>query len=94
MSVESSSCFPYGLVAYTGNQVIVEDILDRMRASGQPVESLSTARKILELYLERLQGFRIGNILGIAYNDDALDFSLNKLADKQEGEVRKRPRLP
>jgi len=81
VGIESGKRFPYGALSYIGKAVSATDVLRRMSAGGIDVPNPDAALEVIEKYLERLQEFRMGNVLGISYSPDG-DFHLVKVANR------------
>lgn len=79
VGIKSGGRFPYGAVSYIGKAVSVIDVLEKMTQAGIEVSDATAAVEVLDKYLQRLQEFKIGSILGIEYSP-AGDFTLVKVA--------------
>lgn len=69
-----------GLVVYLGSEIKVNDLFAELVDTGRRIESVEQTLRTLEQYIEKLQGFRIGNLLGVE-SDAVNGFKLVKLAD-------------
>jgi len=69
-----------GLMVYLGKEIKANDLFAKLVDTGRKIESVEQTLRTLEHYIEKLQDFRIGNLLGVE-SDPANGFKLVKLAD-------------
>lgn len=65
LGLKSKKPAEQGLVVYLGKEVTVNDLAAKLVDSGRRIESVSQTLKCLEAYIQMLQEYKIGNILGI-----------------------------
>jgi hypothetical protein len=71
-----------GVMVYTGRGVTVNDVFAKLVDSGRKIENVSQTLKCLEAYIQMLQEYRIGNILGIEpCSESPCGFRLIKVAN-------------
>lgn len=70
----------FGLVVYIGQSIIANDVFARFVDSGSKINDVDDAFWLIECYLERLQAFKIGNVIRLKYIQDKDDFELELLA--------------
>lgn len=81
--IKSGERFTYGAVCYLGIEITANDVLEKMVDSGRKIENADQILKALEVYLQMLQEYKIGNILTIEPCDDApCGYRLCKVADR------------
>jgi hypothetical protein len=91
LGIKSGKIFTYGAVSFIGKEISASDILRRIDASKVKTMDLSTALRVLNSYLEKLQAFKIGNVLEIEYLPNG-DLRMIKVAERPPSE--KGPKLP
>lgn len=69
-----------GRMVYIGKEITANDLLAKLINTGRNIESVERALSVLEDYVQQLQDFRIGNLLGME-PDVSTGFRLVKLAD-------------
>jgi hypothetical protein len=71
--LKSGREYPYGLMVFVGRLVSENDLFARLVDSGARVENVERTLKMLELYVEKLQAFVIGNVVKLnrATDEDA-----------------------
>ena len=69
-----------GLMVYLGREIKANDLFAKLVDTRRRIESVEQTLCALECYIDQLQEFRIGNILGIESDSDN-SFKLVKLAD-------------
>ena len=69
-----------GLMVYLGREINARDLFAKIVDTGAKIDNAEQTLRTLECYVEKLQEFRIGNILGIE-TDSGDEFKLVKLAD-------------
>jgi hypothetical protein len=78
--LKSRKSFSSGVVAYIGMEITENDLFARLVDAGRYIADVDHTLGVLETYIQKLQEFRIGNVLTIT--GDALSgFRLVKLAD-------------
>jgi hypothetical protein len=69
-----------GLMVYLGREIKVNDLFAKLVDTGRRIESVEQTLRTLDYYIEKLQEFRIGNLLAVE-SDPVNGFKLVKLAD-------------
>lgn len=69
-----------GMMVYLGKEVTVSDLFAKLVDSGRKIENVQQTLNVLQVYIQMLQVFRIGNILAVQA-DSTSGFKLLKLAD-------------
>jgi hypothetical protein len=80
LGVRSKKPVVSGLMVYLGKQIMATDLFAKLVDSGWKIESEAQTVRTLESYIQKLQEFRIGNLLSVEA-DAANGFKLVKLAD-------------
>lgn len=71
-----------GMMVYLGKDVTLNDVAAKLVDSGRKIENVGQTLKAIEAYLQMLQEFKIGNILGIEpCNETPCGFRLKKIAN-------------
>jgi hypothetical protein len=71
-----------GLMVYVGREVTVNDVFAKLVDSGRRIQNVSQTLTCLEAYIQMLQEYRIGNILGVEpCSDTPCGFRLRKVAN-------------
>ncbi len=92
--IESGKSSQYGLMAFIGRDITANDIFAKLVDSGQKIDSVDAVLASITEFLEQLQQFKVGNIIGISYSDDGEGFSLVKEANRLPKDPRKKNKLP
>ena len=80
VGVKSKKTITSGLLVYLGTEVKVNDLFAKLVDTGLKIHSVERTVRTLEHYIEKLQDFRIGNLLSVE-SDTINGFKLVKLAD-------------
>jgi len=80
LGVRSKKPAVSGLMVYLGKEITANDLFAKLVDTGRKIESVEQTLRILENYIQKLQDFRIGNLLNVEA-DAASGFKLVKLAD-------------
>lgn len=80
LGLKSKKPIDTGLMVYVGKEIKVNDLFANLVDIGQKIQNVELTLQTLENYIQRLQDFRIGNLLGIE-TDSANGFKLVKIAD-------------
>lgn len=80
LGVKSKKHAASGLVVYLGREIKANDLFAKLVDTGQKIESVGQMLRTLENYIEKLQEFRIGNLLAVE-PDATNGLQLVKLAD-------------
>jgi hypothetical protein len=91
MGIKSGKRFPFGALSFLGKAISASDILGKIGATRMKSLDMSAAISDLNSYLEKLQAFKIGNVLEIEYLSNG-DIRLIKVAERPPSE--KGPKLP
>ena len=70
----------HGVVAFTGDSVTAEDMLERLESSEGPVADRETALHRLGQYVQWLSDLRLGSVFEAAYDEDGL-LAARKVSD-------------
>ena len=82
LGVKSKKRAEAGLMVYLGKDVQANDLFAKLVDTGQKIESVEETLRTLESYIQKLQDFRIGNLLTVEADTAASSgFKLFKLAD-------------
>lgn len=81
MGIKTGKSFPYGALSFLGKEISTPEILDKLKSCKTQIWDAPAVVKILNRYLEKLQEFRIGNILEIEYLMEG-DIRLIKIAER------------
>jgi len=84
LGINSNEPVKYGLLVHVGKEIKVNDLFAKLVDTGRKIESVRQTLRSLEHYIKELQGFRIGNLLGIEA-DPVNGFKLAKMADVPPG---------
>ena len=91
LGLKSKKTVKSGRMVYIGKEITVNDLFARLVDIKRRTESVEQTLRILETYIQKLQSFRISNLLTIEPNI-AEGFELVKLADRPPTtDVRKLP---
>ncbi|NOS70669.1 MAG: hypothetical protein HOP33_12155 [Verrucomicrobia bacterium] len=80
LGVRTKKIATSGLMIYVGQEITVNDLFKELVDTGRKIESVEQTLRVLENYIQKLQEFRIGNLLNVEA-DEASGFKLVKLAD-------------
>lgn len=80
LGVRSKKPAVSGLMVYLGKEITANDLFAKLVDTGRKIESVEQTLCALENYIQKLQEFRIGNLLSVEA-DAASGFKLVKLAD-------------
>jgi hypothetical protein len=80
VGVKSKKTAASGLMVYLGKEIKANDLFAKLVDTGRKIESVEQTLRTLESYIEKLQDFRIGNLLSVEA-DAATGFNLVKVAD-------------
>lgn len=70
-----------GLIAYIGKSIIANDVFARLVDSGSKINDVDDAFWLIERYVERLQSFKVGNIIRLNYSEAKDDFEIELVAN-------------
>ena len=80
VGIKSNKFAASGLMVYLGREIKANDLFAKLVDKGRRVDGVEQTHRMLENYIQQLQDFRIGNLLGVEA-DAANGFKLVKLAD-------------
>lgn len=80
VGIKSKKPIASGLMVYLGKEIKVDDLFAKLVDTGRKIESVEQTLRTLEHYIQKLQEFRIGNLLSVEA-DAATGFKMVKLAD-------------
>jgi hypothetical protein len=69
-----------GLMVYVGKEIKASDLFAKLVDTGKRIENVELTLRALEHYIQKLQDFRIGNLLGLE-TDPPSGFKFVKIAD-------------
>ena len=82
LGVKSKKRAEAGLMVYLGRDIQANDLFAKLVDTGRKIESVEETLRTLESYIQKLQDFRIGNLLTVEADTAASSgFKLLKLAD-------------
>lgn len=83
IGLDSGKRCQQGKMVFLGEDITMNDVFAKLVDSGQKIESVERTLKMLEHYLQSLQDFKIGNIIGIEpSSDEPCGFRLKKVAER------------
>lgn len=91
MGIKSGNRFPFGALSFVGKPVSASNILNKLAFLKQDSSDLERYEQYLQEYLEKLQNFKIGNILEIQYMPNG-GIMLTKLAERPP--IKNIPKIP
>ncbi len=77
--LKSGRLYDYGALSYLGKEITVNDVFARLVDSGQKIDDVDATLKMLDAYLQAVQGYRIGNVLAVEPSSDSCGFGLRKV---------------
>ena len=80
LGLRSRRIYTSGRMVYIGREITEKDVFAKLVDTGRKIESVEQTLRTLENYIQKLQEFRIGNLLSVEA-DAASGFRLVKLAD-------------
>lgn len=80
LGVRSKKPAVSGLMVYLGKEITANDLFAKLVDTGRKIESVEQTLRVLENYIQKLQDYRIGNLVSVEA-DAANGFKLVKLAD-------------
>jgi hypothetical protein len=80
VGIKSKKPVASGVMVYVGKEIKVNDLFAKLVDTGRRIESVEQTLRTMEHYIEKLQEFRIGNLLGVE-SHPINGFKLVKLAD-------------
>ena len=80
IGVKSKKPVASGVMIYLGKEIKANDLFAKLVETGRRIANVEQTNRMLEDYIQQLQNFQIGNLLGVEA-DDANGFKLVKLAD-------------
>lgn len=92
ISLKTGRRVPYGLLVYTGTEITALELFDRAAEQSIVQADNEQFRRSIEIYVDVLQDFRIGNVLRAA-GSGRETVALEKVADRPPPESA-HPRLP
>lgn len=78
-------------MVFIGKDITEKEFFAKLVDSGQKIESVGRTLKNLGDYMQQLDGFKIGNVLGVVPKADEVGFSLFKVAEKPKTEAKQLP---
>jgi hypothetical protein len=86
VGIRSGKPVAQGVIVFLGREVTVNDVFARLVDSGQRIESVEAAVKLLGDYLTMLQEHKIGNVIALEpVEGEAAGFRLTKIANTPSG---------
>ena len=70
----------HGVVAFTGDSVTAQDMLERLETSVGPVADRESALYRLDHYVQWLSGLRLGSVFEAAYDEEGV-LAARKVSD-------------
>ncbi len=89
--LKSGRLYVYGALSYLGKEITVNDVFAKLVDSGQKIGNVEGTLKMLDVYLQALQGYRIGNVLAAEPSSGACGFKLRKVAERPNTNKKKLP---
>ncbi len=93
VGIESGKAAQYGLITYIGKDVTVNDIFAKLVDSGQKISNVEASIALFSDFIEQIQQFKVGNIIGISYSKEGIGFKLVKEANRPS-KKQKESKLP
>nr|WP_319396640.1 hypothetical protein [uncultured Desulfobacter sp.] len=92
--IKSGKSSQYGLITFIGKEITSNDVFAKLVDSGQKIDNVDAVLTAITEFLEQLQQFKVGNVIGISYSDDGEGFNLVKEANRPPKDQQKKSKLP
>ncbi len=89
--LRSRRTYRTGRMVFLGKAITARDVFAKLVDSGRKIESVDQALKNLIAYVQQLDGFKIGNVLGVEAKNGDPGFALVKVAEMPRSEGKKLP---
>ena len=87
IGINSGKVYTYGMICYTGKEVFLSDIMDKMKANKIDIPDGNAYQLVLGHFIDELYRYKIGNII-TGSQDSRGDILLMKAAENERAALR------
>ncbi len=89
--LKSHCAYKSGCMVFLGKEITEKDIFAKLVDTGRKIESVDKTLKTIASYIQQLESFKIGNVVGITSKSGELGFELFKVSEMPQSRAKQLP---
>ena len=89
--LKSRCAYKSGCVVFLGKEITEQDVFAKLVDTGRKIESVDKTLKTIAAYIQQIEGFKIGNVIGIMSKSGEPGFELLKISDMPQSKAKQLP---
>jgi hypothetical protein len=91
LGLKSRCAYKSGCMVFLGKEITEKDIFAKLVDTGRKIESVDKTLKTIASYIQQLESFKIGNVVGITSKSGEPGFELFKVSEMPQSRAKQLP---